>query len=201
MTLYEELGLQPNCTMDQIKLKYRILAGIHHPDKGGDEERFKRIKFAYEVLSDPERRRQYDESKTTDEPVDQHKEAISNLAEVFFAIIPNFDCLGGNLIEAMKNEINRVKAVAFKSLVENDKYISNLEVVKNKLKMKNPEKENIILSFIEAQLETRLRDKMLFEKRISISDLMLSILDDYQYGFIELINEVSVVMETETKTQ
>ena len=101
----------------------------------------------------------------------------------------------------MKNEINRVKAVALKNLVENDKYISNLEVVKNKLKMKNPEKENIILSFIETQLETRMRDKILYEKRISISDLMLSILDDYQYGFIELINEVSVVMETETKTQ
>ncbi len=192
MTLYEELGLQPNCTIDQIKLKYRILAGIHHPDKGGDEERFKRIKFAYEVLSDPARRRQYDENKTTDEPTDKNKEAISNLAEVFFAIIPNFDCLGGNLIEAMKNEINRVKSVAFKNLIENDRYISNLEVVKSKLKMKNPEKENILLSFIETQLETRLRDKILYQNRISISDLMLSILDDYQYGFIELFNEVPV---------
>ena len=189
MTLYDELELKPNCSFEEIKQQYRLLASIHHPDKGGDEERFKRIKFAYEVLSDPSRRRQYDENKSTNEPADKHKEAISNLAEVFFAIIPNFDCLGGNLIEAMKNEINRVKATALKNLVDNDGYISNLEVVKSKLKMKNPEKENIILSFIDTQLETRKRDKILFEQRIAISDLMLSILDDYQYGFIELFNQ------------
>jgi curved DNA-binding protein CbpA len=192
MTLYEELVLPPNCSFEEIKQQYRLLASIHHPDKGGDEERFKRIKFAYEVLSDPARRRQYDENKTTDEPTDRHKEAISNLAEVFFSIIPNFDCLGGNLVEAMKNEINRVKMNSINSLVENDRYISNLEVVKSKLKMKNPNKENIILSFIDTQLETRMRDKILFQNRIEISDLMLSILDDYQYGFIELFNEQAV---------
>ena len=67
MTLYDELELSPSCSMEDIKQQYRTLASVHHPDKGGDEERFKRIKFSYEVLSDSARRKQYDETKTTNE--------------------------------------------------------------------------------------------------------------------------------------
>ena len=42
MTLYDELELTPDCSFDDIKHQYRTLAGIHHPDKGGDEEKFKK---------------------------------------------------------------------------------------------------------------------------------------------------------------
>ena len=49
-TLYDELELPKNCTSEEIKQKYRILAQLHHPDKGGDPQRFKRIKVAYEIF-------------------------------------------------------------------------------------------------------------------------------------------------------
>ena len=47
-------------TMDEVKSIYRSLAKQHHPDKGGDEARFKEITEAYSVLSDERRRREYD---------------------------------------------------------------------------------------------------------------------------------------------
>lgn len=58
--LYDLLGVEPTCTVDDIKRAYRKAALQHHPDKGGDSEKFKKISGAYEVLSDPSKRERYD---------------------------------------------------------------------------------------------------------------------------------------------
>ena len=48
---YDILGVHPNATQEEIKKSYRALAMAHHPDVGGDEEKFKQITEAYEILS------------------------------------------------------------------------------------------------------------------------------------------------------
>mmetsp|Transcript_3271 Transcript_3271/g.3767 ORF Transcript_3271/g.3767 Transcript_3271/m.3767 type:complete len:411 (+) Transcript_3271:87-1319(+) len=58
--LYETLGIAKDADAKDIKKAYRKLAVKHHPDKGGDEHKFKEISAAYEVLSDPEKRSKYD---------------------------------------------------------------------------------------------------------------------------------------------
>lgn len=57
---YEILGVEKTATKEEIKKKYRELCKLHHPDKGGDENLFKEISEAYDVLYDEEKRKNYD---------------------------------------------------------------------------------------------------------------------------------------------
>jgi len=57
---YQYLEVDKNANDAEIKKAYRKLAVKHHPDKGGDPEKFKEITKAYEVLSDPQKRQTYD---------------------------------------------------------------------------------------------------------------------------------------------
>lgn len=59
---FSALGAERNDTPAQIKQHYRKLARAYHPDKGGDPEKFMAIQLAYDVLSDPDRRRRYEET-------------------------------------------------------------------------------------------------------------------------------------------
>jgi len=58
--LYEILGVGRDADDEEIKRAYRRLAREHHPDTGGDEEQFKELTTAYEVLRNPETRANYD---------------------------------------------------------------------------------------------------------------------------------------------
>ncbi len=58
---YKILGVERNASEDEVKKAFRKLAHAHHPDKsGGDEAKFKEISEAYSVLSDKNKRAQYD---------------------------------------------------------------------------------------------------------------------------------------------
>ena len=59
---YDVLGVSKDATKEDIKKAFRKLAHQHHPDKSsGDEAKFKEANEAYQVLSNPEKRKQYDQ--------------------------------------------------------------------------------------------------------------------------------------------
>lgn len=65
---YRVLDVSKNATPEEIKSAYRRLAKIYHPDRGADpdtEKKFKEIQKAYAVLSDPDKRAQYDRFEDT----------------------------------------------------------------------------------------------------------------------------------------
>jgi len=60
MDYYKILGINKDASEEDIKKAFRKLAHKYHPDKGGDEKKFKEINEAYQVLSSKEKRAQYD---------------------------------------------------------------------------------------------------------------------------------------------
>lgn len=65
MGLYDRLGVEKNATDREIKRAWRKATKTHHPDRGGDPEEFKKFENAYAILSDPDKRRLYDQGGET----------------------------------------------------------------------------------------------------------------------------------------
>lgn len=61
MNYYEILGIKKDASQEEVKKAFHRLAHKYHPDKGGDENKFKEINEAYQVLSDNAKRAQYDQ--------------------------------------------------------------------------------------------------------------------------------------------
>lgn len=61
-SLYDTLGVSRSANDTEIKKAYRKMAVEHHPDKGGDAEKFKDVQKAYEILSDDRKRMIYDQT-------------------------------------------------------------------------------------------------------------------------------------------
>ena len=72
--MYEVLGLTKDASMDEVKKAYKRLALLHHPDKGGNVEEFRKITDAYEKITNPD---------PTPVPNQQHVQVVNlSLAEV-----------------------------------------------------------------------------------------------------------------------
>lgn len=89
---YNVLGLREDADEKQIKKAYRELAKIYHPDRNNEknaEEKFRQIVQAYEVLSDPEKKQNYD--KYGDENHHHIKESPINFDDLLSAFNKHFE--------------------------------------------------------------------------------------------------------------
>ena len=187
MNPYNILDVSVTASFEEIKQRYRTLAQMHHPDKGGDEEAFKRIKLAYEILSDPVRRKQYDitgETTTTN----AKDEAIANIVQILLHIVPSFNVDQDDLIQIAEVETRTMIDLVHKDIGVTERYILNLEKVSSKLRIKT-DSENILNSFILNQIQQRKQELETFQRRVQVCNLMLEILKDYEYGLRNLIFE------------
>lgn len=78
-SLYNTLNIEKESSPEEIRKQYKLLANKYHPDNksDGDNEKFKEINHAYEVLSDPEKRKVYDlygEDKLNNDKYSYHEE-------------------------------------------------------------------------------------------------------------------------------
>ena len=187
MNLYEELELQKDCTAEEIKQQFRSLANKYHPDKqGGDAEKFKRIKLAYEVLSDPKRREDYDKTGNTKPPSNFRSDAFEQLSIIFDGIVSQFDVDNEHLINIMKNEVINLLINAKNGQAACEQSLHRLNVVRNKLKRKNNEGDDMLRYFLERKISIREQELSEFPDRIQSFGVMLEILENYEYGYIEL---------------
>ena len=94
---YAALGLGSDATSADIKKAFRQQASVHHPDRNAAAaapERFRAVQAAYEVLSDPARRRAYDDNRRRnllDSPIDTAREIWHNYFRHVLASQPGTD--------------------------------------------------------------------------------------------------------------
>lgn len=186
MDPYLELEVLIDATEEEIKIKFRSLAMIHHPDKGGDEEKFKRIKEAYELLTDPIRRKSYDMSGDAESNLAIRNAALDHISQMMSAIVPNFDSENENLIHIMHHEVTKIRQDMFNNINVCNKYLEKLQKVVIRINAKH-QKQNILLDHVQTQIEARKNEEKEFRRRIQICDLVIEILKDYEYGLVERI--------------
>jgi len=80
---YKTLNINSNSSTDEIKKAFRNLSKTHHPDKGGDENRFKEISEAYDTLGNEEKRREYDHQRSNPFHGRQHHGGGPNMDDLF----------------------------------------------------------------------------------------------------------------------
>lgn len=187
MNPYTELDVPVDASLETIKQRYRTFAQMYHPDKGGDEDIFKRIKFAYEILSDPVRRKQYDITGET-ATSNTKDEAVAKIVEILLHVVPNFNVDQDDLILIAEMETRSMLELIFKDIGVTERYIVNLEKVSKKLRRKT-EGENLLNSFVINQIQQRRQELVTFQHRLRVCNLMLEILKDYEYGLRSLILE------------
>lgn len=146
---YKILGVPPDASDEEIRKAYYRLAHKYHPDKGGDPEKFKEINEAYRILSDKEKRAQYDKYGTVFEKIPEEEVGFE-----WFWGRPNFDF--GFSFEDLEAMINEMFGFGF-------------EIPKRKRDLKRGKDIEVEL---EISLEEALRgkrEKILLEKYIVCS--------------------------------
>ncbi len=180
-TLYDDLELPKTCTSEEIKQKYRILAQLHHPDKGGDVEKFKRMKLAYEVLSDPIKREHYDSTGDHYSDVNLDSEVMGRLAVMLSQFVQHINPEFDDLILKMKIEIRALQQMTTNAIIECNDLIAKFNIISKKIRLKK-EGENLLKLVVDKKV-LGLHNEVINHKRgLIVFARMLEVLDDYHFS-------------------
>jgi len=184
MNLYDELELPSDCTHNDIKQKYRTLAQIHHPDKGGDEEKFKRIKSAYETLINPKRRAHYDSTGEYQEDMSIRSECLNRLLNMITHYVQQINPELDDLILKMKVDIYHAQQNVNNSIGDCESAIRKLNMIAGKIKMKK-DGDNLLKTFTLEKIKQKENEIIQHKRTLLVFDDMLEILEDYHFSLDE----------------
>ena len=180
-SLYDDLELPKNCTSEEIKQKYRVLAQLHHPDKGGDVEKFKRMKLAYEVLSDPIKREHYDSTGDHYDDINLDSEVMGRLAVMVSQFVQHINPEFDDLILKMKIEIRALQQLTTNAIVECNDLIAKYNIISKKIRLKK-EGENLLKLVVDKKV-LGLHNEVINHKRgLIVFARMLEVLEDYHFS-------------------
>ena len=86
MNLYDRLGIKKGASLEEIRKAFKKTSKKTHPDKGGTDEEFIKTKEAYEVLANPKKRKQYDETGEVGDE-DPKQSIYVEIADMFLRIV------------------------------------------------------------------------------------------------------------------
>lgn len=176
---YATLGVPKEATDAQIKKAFRRKASKAHPDRGGDGEEMAELNAAWACLSDPIRRKQYDETG-----VDTEAPSVENAGEAMLRGV--FDGVLTQSIDTV-NIVARVRAIlldeASKMLQQSSQIAQAtraLNKARNRVKKKSREGVNLYHQLIDSKLRTLAAGRLETDQRMAALKEALRLLDDYE---------------------
>jgi curved DNA-binding protein CbpA len=188
MNPYKILGVSKEAAPEEIKQKFRKLSKKHHPDMGGDEDTFMQIKFAYDVLSNEEKRKHFDEFGFVDEINDHFikKIVMQKLVEICQIWVDGVEkCATTNnrikpLTVFFKHQIREVKGQLKQKDIDLKMIKRDLEKVYKKVSHKKND-NTVIHNLIEQKLKNiKVQQYQLKCDKIIFNQLE-EMLNDFEY--------------------
>jgi curved DNA-binding protein CbpA len=182
---YEVLGIPVDATAVEISIAYRRLRGTYHPDKPtGDAELFQNVREAFEHLSNPVLRKEYDKTKGEG----QYRRATEKLKIKMVEMIEKTPAIGNvDYVLSLQNNINAyIKGIDVLT-AELKKYINKYVVACVKIKTKGNRNKNIFEPAINEKISELKRKKEQLKNDGDVAKLMLEILEYYESDIQHLL--------------
>ena len=185
--LYKILDIKKDATTDEIKKAYKKLSKVHHPDKGGDEEKFKQISLAHKILTDESKRSDYDKYGVIDDSVimNTEKQAIDVLCLLINRLLEQAEKADERLylkidfIKQIKDSLKKEETEIKRRIKEADKSIKQLKEIQKRIKCLN--KNNIMDNLFKTRISYHINSKNVCNKTFIINNKACEIINDYKF--------------------
>jgi len=153
--LYDLLGIAPSASPAEVKFAYRMVAKRHHPDLGGNPDRFVALTQAYDILSDPGRRQIYDETGQFDAAAaeNRQRDLIVTLSSALERVLSKsrLPIESTDLVGEMRRLVDAGRLILAEELAELQARLASLEKARDRIRRKD-NRENLFLLVIDTQI-------------------------------------------------
>ena len=190
---YTTLGIAATANAAAIKAAYRAAVQTAHPDRGGDHDGFVRIVRAFDLLTDPEARKLYDETGDVDEDAVRafRRDVGKILVDMFDAAVSTAVATGLDLgrvdfVQQMTVAVKTGLGDAKAALSRIDRDSAALEKLRKRI-LRADEGKNLFAERLGAQLEAKLQERVQGRRRTLLLETALVELGNYR-SEVELIS-------------
>lgn len=195
MSLYDTLQVKVEATPEQIKKAYRKLAGVHHPDKGGDAEVFKELVAAYNILSDSDKRQRYDSGESAENiqkaTMDLDTQILNSLLGLFVMVVAQVQNVDNeDLIQIMRLNVKHSMDDIDRQVKSEELKIKRFETAIRKLKTQN-ENNYFVQASMSQIAGSNARITALRDQR-KVGEGGMKFLEAYSYEVDPLVMQISM---------
>ena len=178
-SLYDILGVASGATPEDVRAAYRAKAMKAHPDRGGTTDEFQCLTKAYTILSDSDRRAQYDKDGSTGEAPDPEAKVHHDLLMIALSILDQINPSNSDLVQIMKDQILLQMANHHRAASVCDTRIkSRMEAVK---RLSYSDNDRFLMEAIEADILSHQESKKRIEAGVAHGHKLLDALSKYGY--------------------
>ncbi len=178
--LYDVLGIPPTATEKEIKWAYRKLAGVHHPDKGGDPEMFQKVQHAYDTLIDPAKRTVYDETGQDGDSSRFSDGVIALFDEILLSGLLPEEWEYIDIFEKMRRHVKVAITTHRKQIKTNKDRVTNLNKVSKRISHAH-QKRTVFHEHLAAKVEQAKAAIEESKAQIETCKMVLTFLKEYSF--------------------